>query len=313
MFDDSSMLIDTKVSHKTYGGEMPFKMPKMKLPRLADIILITAGSLLMGISLSLFLVPVRITAGGVSGIAMILYHFFELKVGIAMLIFNIPLFIFGIYFLGSRFGVRTMMGIFLSSLFTDLIAEYANIPQVTDNYLLASLFGGILLGIGLGLIFRAGGSTGGSDILGGVIAKYSNVSIGQAIMIIDVFVIAGTGMIFKEAELAMWGMIALGVSSYAIDLVIEGISYARQVNIISEKASEIAVAINNEMNRGATVIPAKGSFTAEPREIVISILMRKELPNIKRIVRDIDPDAFTYVTEVFAVMGKGFKSRGTAF
>ncbi|MFP4459765.1 MAG: YitT family protein [Candidatus Zixiibacteriota bacterium] len=285
----------------------------MKFPKPLQLLLITFGSIMMAISLALFLIPAKITAGGVSGIATILYHLANFPAGIVMLGLNIPLFLIGLRFLGKNYGIRTVIGIILSSIFTDLLAETFKIPPVTQEPLLAAIFGGMILGIGLGMIFRAGGSTGGSDILGGIITKYSNMSLGQSIMFIDVFIIAATGFAFTNANLALYGIISLGISAYAIDRVIEGFSYARVINIITDHPNEIAQKVIEKMNRSATITKAEGAFTGNDKYHVKVVLSKKELPRIKSIILDTDEDAFSYVSDVFAVMGKGFKSRGIAF
>ncbi len=292
---------------------MTLPILNIKMPKFWDMVLMLIGSLFMGISLSLFLVPAKITSGGVSGIAMILHHMADMPTGMVMLALNIPLFLIGIKSLGAQFGLRTVIGMVSSSIFTDIIAETLDIPPVTTEPLLASLFGGLILGVGLGLIFRAGGSTGGSDIVGSIISKATGTSIGLAIVMIDVFVIAAAGIAFQNANLALWGIISLGVSSYTIDVVMEGISYAREVKIISQKSDVIARRVLNEMNRGATIMPAKGAFTGEARDVLMVVLTRKELPHLRDIVEDIDENAFVFVSDVYAVRGKGFRSRGVAF
>ncbi len=271
---------------------MTLPILKLKIPKFTDILLMVTGSLLMGISLALFLVPAKITSGGVSGIAMILHHMANMPTGMVMLALNIPLFLIGVRMLGAQFGLRTVIGMVLSSVFTDLIAETFAIAPVTTEPLLASLFGGLILGVGLGLIFRAGGSTGGSDIVGSIISKSMGMSIGLAIVMIDVFVIAAAGIAFGDANLALWGIISLGISSYTIDVVMEGISYARVVNIISQKSDVIARRVLNEMNRGATIMPAKGAYTGESRDVLMVVLTRKELPHLRNIVENIEEQSF---------------------
>jgi len=285
----------------------------MKYMNLSELLLIILGSLLVAISIALLLVPAKISNGGVSGIAMVMHHLLNLPTGMIMLAFNIPLFLIGIKHLGRRFGVKTILGILISALITDFLAETLKVPAITTEPILATFFGGLLLGAGLGLIFKAGGSTGGSDIVGSIIAKYSDISTGQAIMLIDVFIIMGAGFAFKNAELALWGFISLGVCSYTIDLILEGTSFTKVVNIVTQRGDEITKRINSEMNRTATIIQCKGAYTDEDRLTVQVVLTRKELPIIKSIIKESDPDAFTYVSDVFAVMGKGFKARGSVF
>lgn len=292
---------------------MTLPILNIKIPKFTDILMMLIGSLMMGASLALFLVPSKITAGGVSGIAMIFHHFTNSPTGMVMLALNVPLFLIGIKSLGGQFGLRTVIGMVFSSIFTDLIAETFNVAPLTTDPLLASVFGGMIMGVGLGLIFRSGGSTGGSDIVGSMLSRHLGVSIGLAIVMIDVFVIIGAGIAFQDANLAMWGIVSLGVSSYTIDIVMEGISYARVVNVISKKSDAIARRILTEMNRGATIMPAKGAYTGESRDVLMVVLTRKELRHLRTIVDSMDEDAFMFVSDVYAVRGKGFRSRGIAF
>ena len=274
-----------------------------------DYSLMTIGSALVGVSLALFLVPTKLSNGGVSGIAMIFHHIANLPTGITIIVLNIPLFLLGIKHLGKLFGFRTVIGIAASSLFTDFFAELLKLSPITTEPLLASLFGGLIMGAGLGMIFRAGGSTGGSDIIAQIASKYFNFSPGQAIVIVDVIIIAASGFVFKSVELALWSIISFAIVSYTLDIVLQGIPYMRIIYIISNKADDIGKRVNLEMGRGATIIPSWGVYTGEPRKVIFIVLTRKELPGLYRIIREVDRNAFIFGSEVFTVMGEGF--RGT--
>ncbi|MBN1350466.1 YitT family protein [candidate division KSB1 bacterium] len=270
---------------------------------------ITLGAVLVSLSLLLFLVPAKIAPGGVSGLAMVFYHLFGLPVGVMMLCFNIPLFLIGIKLLGKRFGVRTLFAFTGVSLVYDFIDTFYKVQPATKEPLLAAVFGGIILGLGLGLVFRMKGTTGGSDILGQIIHKYSNVSLGIGIMIVDFVVISLAGAAFKDITLALYGFISLYASSKVIDLVLDGFDYARSIQIISSQKDEIIAAITEEMGRGGTEIRGVGFYTKEERNILFTVVTRKEVATVVQTIKQIDPNAFVIISNVHEVLGEGFRPR----
>ncbi|ADL08439.1 YitT family protein [Thermosediminibacter oceani] len=268
-----------------------------------DYLLIALGTFIGSLGLTMFLIPNKVAAGGVSGLATVLHYLFGLPVGWTMLAFNIPLFIAGVVFLGSGFGAKTVLGTVLLSVFTELTK---NFPVLTRDLLLSSVYGGIVLGLGLGLVFRTRASTGGSDIAAMLMHHFlPSVSIGQGILIIDFFVIALNGVSFNW-ELAMYSWIALYVSSKVIDIVQEGINYAKAVYIISDRNDEIQKRILEDLGRGITLFEAKGGYTGENRDVLMCAVTRLELPKLKKIIWDIDPRAFIIVHDVHEVLGEGF-------
>ncbi len=283
---------------------------KPKINAIYDYLLILIGSVLTALSYSLFLVPLKVVPGGVSGIAIVLHYLFNLPFGFMVVLLNIPLFIVGIKYLGKVFGWRTFWGTVMFSGFSwiaDIILK-SYIP--TDNPMLATLYGGTLLGIGMGLIFRGQGSTGGSDIVARIINRFSNVSTGAAIFLIDVCVITIAGAMFKNMELMLYSYLSLFLSSKVIDMVLEGKSYVRAAYIFSTKYEEIANAIHQKMNRGTTLIDAKGGYTGQERNMLFCVFTIKELYTLKSIITEIDEDAFVVIMDVYDVTGKGFKRRG---
>jgi len=263
----------------------------------------------MSLGLVLFLIPGKIAPGGVSGIGIVLHYLFNLPVGMVMLIFNIPLFIFGIKVLGTQFGPRTLFSFIAVSVTTDIFDRVLHLGAATDNLLLTSIFGGILLGIGLGIVFRFKGTTGGSDILGQIIHKYSNVSIGTGILIVDFFVISFAGLAFHDVNLALYGFISLYFSSKVLDLILDGIDYARSFYIVSEKRDDIVAAITKDMGRGGTEISGKGFYTRKERNILYTVVARKEVATLRQLIQKIDPDAFVIIANVHEVIGEGFRPR----
>jgi uncharacterized membrane-anchored protein YitT (DUF2179 family) len=276
----------------------------MKLKALVyDYLVITLGSFIGSLGLTMFLIPNKVAAGGVSGLATVLHYLFGLPVGWTMLAFNIPLFVAGVVFLGGGFGVKTLAGAILFSVFTEATK---NFPVLTHDLLLSTVYGGLILGAGLGLVFRVRGSTGGSDLAAMLINHFiPSVSIGRGILFVDFFVIALDGIAFNW-ELAMYSWIALYVSSKVIDLVQEGINYAKAVIIISDEAENISRKILNEMQRGVTCLGGKGGYTGRDKNVLLCVITRMELGRLKKIVQEADPRAFVIVHDVHEVLGEGF-------
>ncbi|NLU11083.1 MAG: YitT family protein [Tepidanaerobacter acetatoxydans] len=264
---------------------------------------IVLGSFIGALSLTMFLIPNKVAAGGVSGLATVLYYLFKLPVGWIMLLFNIPLFLSGIIFLGKSVGIKTLVGSLLFSVFTELTA---NFPVVTRDLMLSAVYGGIILGIGLGIVFRVRGSTGGTDLAAMILNHFiPSISVGQGILIIDFFVIILSGIAFNW-ELAMYAWIALFVSSKVIDLIQEGFNYAKAVYIISNETEEISQKILTEMERGLTFIKAEGGFTRQDKNVLLCVITRLEVSKLKNIVHQTDPRAFVIIHDVHEVLGEGF-------
>ncbi|TEB17695.1 hypothetical protein Psfp_00186 [Pelotomaculum sp. FP] len=266
---------------------------------------VTLGVLLVALGLDMFLIPNKIAAGGVSGIATILHYLVGAPVGAAILALNIPLFAMGIYRLGLRFGFRSLYGTITLSLAVDLLAPALPVP--TNDILLASLFGGVLTGLGMGLVFRHRGTTGGTDLAAAVLRTYTGVNIGQLLFLVDGAVVLAAGVAFRSAELAMYALITIFITAWLIDVVQEGISYAKAFLIISERPDEIAEAILAGLDRGATAWPAQGVYTGARREVLLSVVDRAEVTRLKEIVHGVDPRAFVILADVHEVLGEGFK------
>ncbi|TEB04317.1 hypothetical protein Psch_04043 [Pelotomaculum schinkii] len=266
---------------------------------------VSLGVLLVALGLDMFLIPNKIAAGGVSGIATILHYLVGAPVGAAILALNIPLFAMGIYRLGLRFGFRSLYGTITLSLAVDLLAPALPVP--TNDILLASLFGGVLTGLGMGLVFRHRGTTGGTDLAAAVLRTYTGVNIGQLLFLVDGAVVLAAGVAFRSAELAMYALITIFITAWLIDVVQEGISYAKAFLIISERPDEIAEAILAGLDRGATAWPAQGVYTGARREVLLSVVDRAEVTRLKEIVHGVDPRAFVILADVHEVLGEGFK------
>uniref|UniRef100_A0A7C4YH40 YitT family protein n=1 Tax=candidate division WOR-3 bacterium TaxID=2052148 RepID=A0A7C4YH40_UNCW3 len=267
------------------------------------------GSLLSALGFELFLVPLKITPGGVGSIAIVIYNLFHFPFGITYAILNIPIFLMGIKNLGFRFGFLTILSIILISVFS-LAIKYIFKPKLlTSDLLLASLYGAVLLGAGIGFVFKGGGSTGGTDILGRLMNKYTGITTGLSIFIIDSFIICLSGFTFQSFDLILFSFIALFVSSKIIDTILEGSDYARSVMITTKDGEKISNIIMEKLNRGATLIKGIGMYTGEARDIVITVISIREVEILRYLVKQIDPDAFVVIYNVHEVLGKGFKSR----
>ena len=276
---------------------------------LFDIFLIIIGSGIMGLAYNLFLIPHRIVPGGAGGLAIILNYLLQTPVGLVVIIINIPLFAIGVKALGRMYGVKSLFGIILSSLAIDFFTYVVPVPSITNNEILAAVYGGILLGAGLGVVFRGKGSTGGTDIVGQVLNRYTNLSIGMGILVTDFVIISLAGFVFGKFELALYGYLNLFISSKVIDLISEGWSFTRAVYIISDKTGEIAQRIMNDMGRGVTRLYAKGEYTDTERDVLLCVMTKREIPMVRSLTKEIDPKAFVIISDVYEVLGKGFKPR----
>lgn len=275
-----------------------------------DYGLMTLGILIAAVGLDAFLIPNRIAAGGLSGIATIFYHLLAergvtLPVGVQMLVLNVVLLLLAIRVRGWRYGAKTLFGLVGLSLAIDLMAPF--IPHLaTDDLLLATLYGGALMGLGIGLVFKAGGNTGGTDIIAQLLSPKVSLGLGQIMFLIDAVVVVLAGIAFGPA-LALYGAVAVFVGGGVIDLVLEGFSVEKAVFIISEHNARIAEGILHEINRGATGISARGLYTGEEREMIFTVVSRNQLDDLKRLVNAVDPQALVVISDVHEAIGEGFK------
>lgn len=273
------------------------------------ILYIIIGCIICALSYAVFLIPHQIVPGGVTGIAMLLHFLYHTPVGLAAIILNIPLFIIAIRILGVSYGIKSVIAIFITNLLIDFFVYTIKIPTPTNNTVLAALYGGLLLGAGLGLVFRGGASTGGTDIVGQILTRFTNLSVGMWIMIVDFVVITLAGVTTGSFELALLGYLALFLSSKVIDLVLEGMDYARAAFIISTKQDKIINGIYDKMRRGVTVLDGYSPYTKEKRPVIMCVITKKETHVFKSLIEDIDDNAFVILTDVFEVLGQGFRRR----
>ena len=273
------------------------------------ILYLSIGAIIYALGFALFLIPHRIVPGGVTGIAMILHFLYNSPVGIIAIILNIPLFIIGMRVLGISFGFKSAIIIIITYLLIDFLVYSLKIQTPTDNEILAALYGGILLGLGLGLIFRGGASTGGSDIVARILNRFTNMSVGMWIMVVDFVVITLAGITTNSIELALLGYLALFLSSRIVDLILEGMDYARAAFVISDKSEKIIDGIYEKMNRGVTVLDGHSPYTKEKRPVIMCVITKRETQIFKSLVKNMDENAFVILTDVFEVLGRGFRPR----
>ncbi|WP_020612010.1 YitT family protein [Sediminispirochaeta bajacaliforniensis] len=297
---------------------------------------IFAGSLVYGIGLSWFLVPFKIVPGGVGGLSQILYHMFGWSMGISMIIMNFPLWIMGIVFVGRQFGLGTFVGFFVSALMTDLVApkrlycwnlmrdliEKYNTKNgvltdpldwaLTDDVFVAAIAGSILMGIGIGLIFKSRASTGGTDIPVALMKKKFNISIGNGYLIIESVIILFTGFVFRDINIIIWSYFALFLSSRFADIMTEGFSRVKAAYIISMDdgaVERIKERIYEEMDRGVTFLRGMGSYSRKGIKVIYVTFHMRQTAVLKRIALEEDPKVFMVMHDVHDVVGYGFKTR----
>lgn len=273
--------------------------------RLLRFLGVNAGVLVLALGLNLFLIPNKIAAGGTSGIAIILHYVLGTPVGLTMLVLDVPLFAMGFYRLGLFFGLRSLYGSAALAVAVDLLALVTPVP--TTDPLLACLFGGVLVGFGLGLVFRFRGTTGGTDLAAAVVRTYTGVNMGQLLFLLDGAVVVAAGIVFNSWELSLYALIAIFVTAQVIDVVQEGFSYTKAFYIISDHAEDIAHRILHDLDRGGTAIKARGLYHNVEREVIFTVVNRAEVARLKELVHSIDPRAFVVVADVREVLGEGFK------
>ncbi len=280
------------------------KLSKRKLFK--RILLITLGAGLMGTGLEIFLVPNKVIDGGITGISIILSYITGWKLGFFIFLLNIPFFFLGYKQIGKTFALSTLYGILILSLSTSLLHS---VPAFTNDILLASVFGGIILGIGVGIVIRYGGSLDGTEILAILFNNKLPFSVGEIIMFFNLFILGSAGFVFTW-DRAMYSMIAYFVAYKTIDITITGLDESKSVWIISESANDIGEAIMDRLGRGVTYINGEGAYSGDIKKVIFCVINRLEEAKLKEIVTDFDEHAFLAVADIAEVRGGRFKKRG---
>lgn len=286
-------------------------------PYLRDYGLILLSSLIQAFSLRVFFVPANLASGGVSGISQLINHFTSWPIGLMVFIGNIPLFALGWRFLGGRqFALRTAFAIVTYSLFTDLIlrtplfaatgAATQLINELQGDIFLNSLYGAIISGVGFGLVYRARGTSGGSDILARILNYYRSIPVTQSYLIVDTAVILGAGFVFGW-KAALYAMIALYVSGLVAETTLEGGGTVRTAMIVTKRPEEVSNRVLEELERGVTVLEGTGAYTGVDRPVLYCVISRAEVASLKAIVHEVDPQAFMVIGAAHEALGEGFK------
>ena len=284
-------------------------------PHIKDYLTIALASLIQAASLRIFFVPANLASGGVSGISQLINHFTGWPIGLMVLIGNVPLFLLGWRFLGGRrFALRTAVAIITYSLLTDLLLKipifvyYTNIliADLKGDIFLNSLYGAIISGIGYGLVYRARGTSGGSDILARILNKWRGISMTQSYLMVDTLVILSAGFIFGWKE-ALYAMITLYVSGLVSETVLEGGGTVRTAMIVTNNPEEVSARVIDELERGVTYLEGRGAYTGNSRPVLYCVVSRAEVATLKTIVNEIDPEAFMVIGVAHEALGEGFR------
>ncbi len=284
-----------------------------------DYLLIIIGSFILATAFVYFITPHKIVPGGVYGIAIVVHYLTAgvfsfwpdgVPIGLFGLVVNIPLTIAGIKILGPRFGVKTVVGFVLTSIFIDGITYLrpdGDLPLV-DDILLSCVFGGVLTGFGLGLIFKSRATSGGSDIIAMIIAKYTQLQLGKLMIYVDsVIVLLGLAA-FHDWHIPLYSWVVIYITGRAIDMTIEGADYNKALLIISKKHAEIKDKILNDLERGGTYLKGEGMYTGEEKQIIYTVVSRREVAILEEYISKIDPDAFITIMDAKEILGEGFQN-----
>jgi uncharacterized membrane-anchored protein YitT (DUF2179 family) len=279
--------------------------------------LILGGAFIMAAGYVLFISPYKFAPGGVYGISIVIHHLTTgmfkmfpdgLPIGMLALSMDIPLTILGTKILGPRFGAKTVVGFVSLAIFTDILEHYwGNAPLVTDQPLLSAIYGGLLVGIGLGMVFRAKATSGGSDIIAMILEKYTRLPLGQLMIFVDSMIVLLTLIAFKDWSLPLLSLIIIFVTGKVVDIVLEGMDYNKAVMIISDNYAEMKKIILEDIDRGGTVFSGKGMFHDRDKKMIFTVLNRREVEILKDKIREIDKNAFVSIFDTREILGNGFK------
>ncbi|MCB2291885.1 YitT family protein [Clostridium sp. CS001] len=273
------------------------------------IILIVLGSLIMAVGINLFIIPNKLLSGGISGIGLMLQYIFSIPMGVTILILNIPLLILSILKINKKFTMFTILGTISLSVFLIITAPLNKmLAPVEESYrLLYCIYGGVLSGIGSGIVFSNEGSTGGMDIVAIYAKKKYDIEVGMMSFIIN-FLIVAVGSVMFDFKVGLYTLIAMYITATVMEKIINGLSRRKMLLIVSEKEKEVSVAIMNSFNRGVTILYGEGAYTSNRKDVMYCVVSLGQLPQIKRVIKDIDNKAFISIIDIAEVQGNGFKS-----
>jgi uncharacterized membrane-anchored protein YitT (DUF2179 family) len=272
---------------------------------LCDILVCIIGSALVGTALSVFTIPNEIAPGGISGLSTALAYMLGVRVSVLSLVLNIPIMLAAYHLLGKRSFFYTLLSTALLSGFIELASF---LPVYTGNILIAAVYGGVLSGIGIGILFLRNITTGGTDLIALMLHKaFPNVPNGTILAVIDGIVVLIAVLVFRKIEVALTSVLTIYFSSKVIDLIAQGVDYAKVIYIVTDKGKELSAVLNSSTDRGNTVIKAFGGYTGAEKQLVITVTRRNVLAQTLRLIHATDPAAFTFVTDSTEVHGEGFK------
>lgn len=284
-----------------------FKQIKLTRTVLKDYAFIVAGVIIQAFAMRLFLIPTKLVSGGISGLAQLINQISNFPIGLMILVGNIPLFFLGWRYLGGlRFALRTAVAIILFSFFTDFLVLFVPSVGVTKDLLLNTIYGGLMYGIGLGIVYKGKGTSGGSDILGRILNHRFGISISSSYLITDSIVVLLGGFVFSW-ELALYGLLTIYVCGLAAEIAFEGRAINRTAMIITKDPEEVAQRIFEALERGVTLLHGMGGYTHEERTVIYTVITQSEISQLKEIVQDIDPKAFMVIGQAHEALGEGFR------
>ncbi|HPE99038.1 MAG TPA: YitT family protein [Bacteroidales bacterium] len=271
-------------------------------------LLILIGSFIMAAGFVLFISPYKLAPGGVYGIAIVLHYLINTPIGLIGIAIDIPLTIIAIKILGPKFGVKTVAGFVLLSGWISLLEfTWGYKPLVEGDPLLSSIFGGLLIGFGLGLIFKSKASSGGSDIIAMILNKYTKIPVGQLLIAVDAAIVMISLVAFDDWKIPLYSWIVIFITGKVIDAVIQGVSYDKTCMIITDKPEEVSNKILVDLKRGGTFIRAKGMYSGQEKDMIYTVVNRREVAILQDYIRQIDPNAFMSVIDANEIVGNGFK------
>lgn len=275
--------------------------------QIKDYFFIIFGSFCYALSWQGFLIPNELTTGAVTGLASIIYYAFGTPpIDVTYAVVNVILLIFALKILGVKFCIRTIFGVFFCWLFLHILPLWIPEGLTKGDTFMAAVIGGILCGVGLGVVFTANGSTGGTDIIAAMVNKYRNVSFGKMLLYIDIIIITSSYLVFHDVERVIYGYIIMFITTTVCDMIINGIKASSQLLIFSDKWEEIAEQISQKLQRGVTVLDGMGWYTKKSKKVLVVVAKRTQITQIQRLIKEIDPNAFISQSSVSAVYGQGF-------
>ncbi|KJS04277.1 MAG: hypothetical protein VR77_12190 [Flavobacteriales bacterium BRH_c54] len=280
---------------------------------LKNYLFIIVGAIFLATGMVGFLIPNKIATGGIAGLSIILHHLFELPTGVILMLVNIPLLLLSLNYLGKKFAIRTIITIVITALFIDLLGEIYAIAAFSDNTLLSSLYGGVFVGIGLGLIFKGESSAGAGTIIAKILNEKANIKTGDAILILDALVVVAAGVVFKDVELALWSLISIYVSAKLINLLLTGSKHQKIVHIALDHPEKLQQRITEELGITGTLMQGNDLYNSNHKNIIFIVVDNSKINVLKKMVHATAPNALMIVMEATELLGTSRYINGNAY